>query len=45
MKGETTFMSQMYSCRRAFRITVLITLVLLVLQYILGMLANLDVPD
>jgi hypothetical protein len=36
-------MSQTHARGRAFRLTVLITLVLLVLQYILGMIANLDV--
>jgi hypothetical protein len=35
-------MSQTHARGRAFRITVLITLVLLVLQYILGMIANLE---
>ena len=36
-------MSQTRTGKRAFRIAVLITLVLLVLQYILGMIANLEV--
>ncbi len=36
-------MSQTHARGRAFRLTVLITLVLLVLQYILGMIANLEV--
>jgi hypothetical protein len=36
-------MSQTHARGRAFRSTVLITLVLLVLQYILGMMANLEV--
>jgi hypothetical protein len=36
-------MNQTHARRRAFRLTVLITLVLLVLQYILGMIANLEV--
>ncbi len=36
-------MSQTRARGRAFRLTVLITLVLLVLQYIVGMLANLEV--
>src|SRR6266567_4367491 len=35
-------MSQTHARGRAFRLTVLITLVLLVLQYILGMIANLE---
>ena len=36
-------MSQTHARGRAFRSTVLITLVLLVLQYIVGMMANLEV--
>ena len=36
-------MSQTHARGRAFRLTVLITLVLLVLQYISGMIANLEV--
>lgn len=36
-------MSQTHARGRAFRLTILITLVLLVLQYILGMIANLEV--
>nr|HET6904144.1 hypothetical protein [Ktedonobacteraceae bacterium] len=36
-------MSQTPARGRAFRLTVLITLVLLVLQYVLGMMSNLDV--
>jgi hypothetical protein len=36
-------MSQTHARGRAFRLTVLITLVLLVLQYILGMIASLEV--
>jgi hypothetical protein len=36
-------MSQTHARGRAFRLTVLITLVLLVLQYIVGMMANLEV--
>ncbi len=36
-------MSQTHARGRAFRITVLITLVLLVLRYVLGMIANLEV--
>ncbi|HLZ64066.1 MAG TPA: hypothetical protein VKR06_44625 [Ktedonosporobacter sp.] len=36
-------MNQTHARRSAFRITVLITLVLLVLQYIVGMIANLEV--
>lgn len=36
-------MSQTHARGRAFRSTVLVTLVLLVLQYILGMIANLEV--
>jgi hypothetical protein len=41
--GETTFVNQTDARVRPFRLTVLVTLVLLVLQYILGVLANLDV--
>jgi hypothetical protein len=36
-------MSQTYARFRAFRIAFLITLVLLVIQYVLGMIANLEV--
>lgn len=36
-------MSQTHARGRTFRLTVLITLVLLVLQYIVGMIANLEV--
>ena len=43
LKGEATFMSQTYARGRAFRLTAFIVLVLLVLQYILGMIANLEV--
>jgi len=42
-EGETTFTSQTDARVRAFRITFLVTLVLLVIQYILGMIANLEV--
>lgn len=40
----TTSLNQTDARRRAFRITAFIILVLLVLQYILGMIANLEVP-
>lgn len=43
-EGETTSLNQTDARVRAFRITFLVTLVLLVLQYILGMIANLEVP-
>ena len=42
-EGETTSLNQTDARVRAFRITFLVTLVLLVLQYVLGMIANLDV--
>ena len=42
-EGETTFVNQADARVRPFRITVLVTLVLLVLQYIFGMIANLEV--
>lgn len=41
--GETTFVNQTEARVRPFRLTVLVTLVLLVLQYVLGMMSNLDV--
>lgn len=41
--GETTFVNQADARVRPFRITVLVTLVLLVLQYVLGVMANLEV--
>ncbi len=41
--GETTFVNQADARVRPFRLTVLITLVLLVLQYVLGMMSNLEV--
>jgi len=40
---ETTFMSQTDAHLRPVRITFLVTLVLLVIQYVLGMIANLEV--
>jgi len=42
-EGETTFVNQTDARVRPFRLTVLVTLVLLVLQYVLGVLANLEV--
>jgi hypothetical protein len=41
--GEPTFVNQTDARVRPFRLTVLVTLVLLVAQYILGVLANLEV--
>jgi hypothetical protein len=42
-EGETTFVNQTDARMRPFRLTVLVTLILLVLQYVLGVLANLEV--
>lgn len=41
--GETTPVNQADARMRPFRTTVLVTLVLLVIQYVLGMIANLDI--
>src|SRR5579859_7519490 len=41
--GETTFVNQTDARVRPFRLTVLVTLVLSVIQYVLGMIANLEV--
>jgi hypothetical protein len=41
--GETTFVNLTDARVRPFRLTVLVTLVLLVLQYMSGMIANLEV--
>ena len=41
--GETTFVNQTGARMKPFRITILVTLVLLVIQYVLGMIANLAI--
>ncbi|HLZ61668.1 MAG TPA: hypothetical protein VKR06_32385 [Ktedonosporobacter sp.] len=41
--GETMFVNQTDARMRPFRLTVLVTLVFLVIQYVLGVLANLEV--